>query len=197
MLEHHTLRWIFAKLDQSLLKSTYAQKEGYYLKIEQEGEVTRIQSGARGFSESFGARRLALLAAVFFLIAIFIPLMLAGVFAFERDMVTPLILASAGVVVLMIGTLAWLAFHWAKKAASEETLIECSPQSVRVRRLFPKGDDLVVPIDSIKEVSITDQFFVSLELLIITHEFKIHRVVSGLQHHELQDVASVIEHYRR
>lgn len=196
MIENHILRLLFGKLDQALLNDTYARTGEYRLAVSQEATGTRIHSPARGFSTSFGAQRLTVLAIACALAAVVLLAAALVVALSNQDQATPFVIAGVGAFVLMVAGLAWLAFRWARAAACEEVLIECDPESLRLKRLAPTPQELSIPLQSIKEVSVTDQFFVSLELLVITHDFKIHRLLSGLQRQELQDAASIINTYR-
>lgn len=195
MIENHTLRSLCRMLDQALLKDTYARTGEYRLTVSESETGSRIHSPARGFSSSFGAQRLTILAIAFALSSIALLAVLLVVAFSNPDKATPIIMTASGAFILMVSGLAWLTFHWARAAACEEVIIECDPNLVRVKRLAPKAREFVIPRQSIKEVSVTDQFFVSLELLVITHDFKIHRLLSGLQRRELQDVASIINTY--
>lgn len=196
MIENHTLRLLFGKLDQALLNDTYARKGEYRLMVSQEETGTRIHSPARGFSASYGAQRLTILAIAFALASVGLLTASLVVALSNPDRATPVVIIASGVFVLMVSGLAWLTFHWARAAACEEVIIECDSESVRLKRLAPSAQEFSISLQSIKQVSVTDQFFVSLELLIVTHDFKIHRLLSGLQRQELQDAASIINTYR-
>ena len=134
MTEHIILRWIFSKLDESLLRKTHARQGPNKLVIVQEGSTAVISSPARGFAGSFGGRRLALLAFAFILTAVGIPVTIAAVFFLHPERFSWAVVASVGVVTAITAMLGWVALCWTKAATREAVTIHCQPDVVRVKR---------------------------------------------------------------
>jgi len=197
MTEHIILRWIFLKLDESLLRKTHVRQGPNKLVIVQEGATAVISSPARGFAGSFGGRRLALLAFAFILVTVGIPIVIAAVFFLHPERFSWAVVVSVGVFTAITAMLGRVALCWTRAATSEAVTIHCQPDVLRVKRSAPAVTEIEIPVELIKDVMITDQFKVSLELLVVTHEPKVHRLLSGVSRAELEEVASFINLFRR
>jgi hypothetical protein len=197
MIDHIFLRWIFSKLDESLLRQTYARQGQNKLVIVQEGATAVISSPARGFAGSIGGQRLAFLAFASILVTVGIPITIAALFFLHPERFSWAVVVSVSVVTAITAIIAWVTLCWTRAATREAVTIHCQPDVLRVKRSSPAVTEIEIPVELIKDVMITDQFKVSLELLVITHEPKVHRLLSGLSRAELEEAASFINLFRQ
>jgi hypothetical protein len=189
------LRLFARRLDQGQRAKTLGEPDQSRLIVRQEGAAYRLSSSARGFSNSPGAQKLALLGAFMTLIAAGILATVAGVQLLYPDRAGWLVWLSATPVAGFIGFLGWVAIGWARAAAYETVEIDCDSHSIRLRRLAPAKADIEIPVADIKSVLVTDQLFVSLELLVVTRDSTVHRMMSGLSKRELDDAAAIISSF--
>jgi hypothetical protein len=180
------------RLDRDTLQATLHQPDQRRLSIRQEGEIFLITTQPGGFSPASGARRLALLSAVSALVAVGVLGTVVGVQIRQPERIGWLVWLCAGGFAAMAALSAWLIWGWARAAAYEAVEIQCDHRSLRLRRLAPTPAFIEIPTASIKSVLIAHQFSVSLTLLVLTHDQKVHRLMSGLSKSELDDAAGVL-----